>query len=292
MELRQLRYLVAISEEQNINRAAKRCFVTQPALTQQIKKLEDEFNTSLLIRKGRGIVLSEDGKRLSRHAKNIIKKTDVLKDEFSRPGQERVNQLSIAVVPTFYKILDLNSAYQSSNLSIKLKKMCDEQMGYELRRGLINAGITSVKSDIENTYVRTIAREKMYVVTSNKEKLNEQDYIDINDVNNRPLALLSKEIMQRRYIDEYIENNNLDLKLMLDITSFEDLIRVIKCSNFISIMPYSLMSSIDDAGICKKEIINDDFYREIFLIMDERNKNNEKLDFINNCFSELTKSLH
>ena len=68
MELRQLRYLVAISEELNINRAAKRCFVTQPALSQQIKKLEDELNTSLLIRQGRGIVLSDDGERLSKYA--------------------------------------------------------------------------------------------------------------------------------------------------------------------------------------------------------------------------------
>ncbi len=292
MELRQLRYLIAISEELNINRAAKLCFVTQPALTQQIKKLEDEFNTSLLIRRGRGIVLSEDGERLTKYAKGLIKKVDTIKTEFTRPQKKHVNQVCLAAVPVIHKLIDARKISELLKLNIKVKKMGNEQMEYELRRGLINAGITSVVPDIEDTYTRTIAREKMYVVVSRKHHFNSSEQIDIKSITNEPLALLSKELMERGYIDAYLKENKVNIKLKLDIGSFDELISLIKYSNFISILPHSLTSRFNDDDLCKIEIIDDNFCHELFLILDKNNRNNEDFNILNSCFADLTKSIN
>ncbi len=292
MELRQLRYLIAISEELNINRAAKLCFVTQPALTQQIKKLEDEFNTSLLIRRGRGIILSEDGERLTKYAKGLIRKVDAIKNEFTRPQEKHINQVCIAAVPVIHKLIDAKKISELSKLNIKVKKMCNEQMEYELRRGLINAGISSIVPDIEDTFARTIAREKMYVVVSRQHFLNSYEEIDIKSITNEPLALLSKDLMEREDIDAYLKQNKVSIKLKLDISSFDELFSLIKYSNFISILPYSFISSFNDDDLCKIEIINDDFCRELYLILDKNNRNNENFNILDSCFSELTKSLN
>jgi len=289
MELRQLRYLIAISEEQNINRAAKLCFVTQPALTQQIKKLEDEFNTSFLIRRGRGIILSEDGERLSKYAKNIIRKIDAIKNEFSLSNKERIKQLSIGVVPALHNFIKSGKIFDKSGVNIKLKKMCSEQIEYELRRGLINAGISAAKSDVENTCSRVIAHEKMYVLLSKKHPLSLSDSIDISSISNEPLALLSKNLMQREYINNYLKKNNVGSKIMLDLGSFDELISVVKHSNFFSILPDSLASSIQDNDIRTIKVNNDDFHRDIFLVLDENNKN--EFNFLDSRFSELTKAL-
>jgi LysR family cyn operon transcriptional activator len=292
MELRQLRYLIAISEELNINRAAKLCFVTQPALTQQIKKLEDEFNTSLLIRRGRGIILSDDGERLTRYARSLIKKVDAIKTEFTRPQKKHVNQVCLAAVPVIHKLIGAKKILELSKSNIKLKKMCNDQMEYELRRGLINAGISSIVPNIIDTYARTIAREKMYVVVSKNHLLNCSEEIDLKSIKNEPLALLSKELMEREYIDTYLKEKKVSVKLKLDIGSFDELISLIKYSNFISILPHSFISSFNDDELCKIEIINDDFCRELFLILDKNNKNNESFNILNSCFTDLTKSIN
>jgi len=292
MELRQLRYLIAISEELNINRAAKLCFVTQPALTQQIKKLEDEFNTSLLIRRGRGIILSEDGERLTKYAKGLIKKVDAIKSEFTRPQEKHINQVCLAAVPVLHKLIDAKKISELSKLNIKVKKMCNEQMEYELRRGLINAGISSIVPDIENTFAKTIAREKMYVIVSNKHFLATSSQVTINSITDEPLALLSKDLMEREFIDGYLQQNKVNIKLKLDISSYDELISLVKYSNFISILPHSFISSFNDEELSSIEIINDDFCRELYLILDKNNINNENFNILNSCFTDLTKSFN
>ena len=66
--------------------------------------------------------------------------------------------------------------------------MCNEQLEYELRRGLINAGITPVVPEIEGIHARTVAREKMYVLTSLNHPFNAFENIDIRAISNEPLA--------------------------------------------------------------------------------------------------------
>ena len=292
MELRQLRYLVAISEEQNINRAAKLCFVTQPALTQQIKKLEDEFNTSLLIRRGRGIVLSEDGERLTQHAKNLIKKVDAIKKEFLNCSNKNVNQILLGTVPAIHKFIDPDSVSGLSGMNVKVRKMCNDQMEYELRRGLINAGITTVVPGIKNVSAIPIAREKIYLVASIKHKLHASKTVNIDSVSDEPLALLSKELIQGEYLDTYLKTNKINMKVVLEVDSCDELVNVIKHSNFISIIPNSLISNFENEEICSIEITNNDFYRNFFLVWDKSKQDDEMVQRLHNSFPDLTSAIN
>ncbi len=292
MEIRQLRYLVAISEEQNINRAAKLCFVTQPALTQQIKKLEDEFNTSLLIRRGRGIVLSEDGERLTRHAKTLIKKIDAIKKEFLICNNKNINQMLLGIVPAIHKFIDSESMTNLPDMSVKIRKMCNEQMEYELRRGLINAGITSVKPKIKNLGFIPVAREKILIIASKKHPLAGNGTIDLGSIQGEPLAMLSKELIQGEFLNEYLATKKMNMKVMLEVDSYNELINVIQHSDFISIVPNSLIPNLLHEGICQLEVKSDDFYRNFFLVWDESKQDSEMIQILNDCVSDLTKTIN
>ena len=72
MELRQLRYFVAVAEEGNISRAAKKIFLTQPALSRQIKALEDQIGRCLLERQAHSIRLTPVGEALLREARELL----------------------------------------------------------------------------------------------------------------------------------------------------------------------------------------------------------------------------
>ena len=76
MELRQLRYFVAIAESGSFSRAAEKVFVAQSALSHQIAQLESELGTALFHRSRRGIDLTEAGQRFAPHAVSILRQTE------------------------------------------------------------------------------------------------------------------------------------------------------------------------------------------------------------------------
>jgi len=80
MELRQLRYFVAVAEEGNINRAAQKIFLTQPALSRQIKALEEEIGLCLLERQARSIRLTPAGEALMNEARELLRQAEQLPD--------------------------------------------------------------------------------------------------------------------------------------------------------------------------------------------------------------------
>ena len=88
MELRQLRYFVAVAEEGNISRAAKKIFLTQSALSRQIKALEDEIGQCLLERQAHSIRLTPAGEILLREARDLLLRADQMLERVrtARPG--------------------------------------------------------------------------------------------------------------------------------------------------------------------------------------------------------------
>jgi LysR family transcriptional regulator, benzoate and cis,cis-muconate-responsive activator of ben and cat genes len=87
MELRQLRYFVAVAEETNISRASQKLFLTQPALSRQIKALEEEIGQCLLERKAHSISLTPAGEALLREARELLQHADQVLERVRAAGQ-------------------------------------------------------------------------------------------------------------------------------------------------------------------------------------------------------------
>ena len=88
MELRQLRYFVAVAEERNISQAAKRIFLTQPALSRQIKALENEIGQCLLERQAHSIRLTPTGEALLLEARKLLQHADEVLERVRAAGRE------------------------------------------------------------------------------------------------------------------------------------------------------------------------------------------------------------
>lgn len=99
MELRQLRYFVAVAEEGNISRAAQKIFLTQPALSRQIKTLEDEIGQCLLKREAHSIRLTAAGEILLREARELLQRADAMLERVRSAGQGV--RLRVGYAPSF-----------------------------------------------------------------------------------------------------------------------------------------------------------------------------------------------
>ncbi len=86
MSLVQLEYFVAIAEEGNIGRAAKRLHVSQPPLSRQLKSLEEELGTTLFARTTRGVELLPHGKQFLHHARRILAQVEEAKHSLGQPS--------------------------------------------------------------------------------------------------------------------------------------------------------------------------------------------------------------
>ena len=100
MEIRQLEVFATVAEAGSLTAAAARCHLSQPAITQQIKALEDEIGETLLIRRARGVEPTAAGHTVLEHAVRLLAERDKLRDAFAGRRQLQQGRVSFGIIPT------------------------------------------------------------------------------------------------------------------------------------------------------------------------------------------------
>lgn len=100
MNIRDLEYLVALAEHRHFRRAADSCHVSQPTLSGQIRKLEDELGVMLLERTSRKVLFTQAGLLLVEQARTVLREVKVLKEMASQQGEAMSGPLHIGLIPT------------------------------------------------------------------------------------------------------------------------------------------------------------------------------------------------
>src|ERR1700749_5318859 len=100
MEFQQLKYVCAIAETGSFSRAAERCQVAQPSLSQQILKLEEDLGTKLFDRLGRSVRLTEAGRAFIPHARAILEQMEAARSSVAAKNADLRGSVSIGVIPT------------------------------------------------------------------------------------------------------------------------------------------------------------------------------------------------
>ena len=100
MNIRDLEYLVALSEHQHFRKAAEACFVSQPTLSGQIRKLEDELGVMLLERSSRKVFFTEAGMNLVRQAQKVLREVKVLEEMACTQANDMSGVLNMGMIPT------------------------------------------------------------------------------------------------------------------------------------------------------------------------------------------------
>lgn len=166
MELRHLRYFVAVAEEKNFTRAAQRLFIAQPPLSRQIQQLEEELGVELIEKGSRPLRLTEAGRFFHAHAQELLAKAAELKSMTQRVGKiERTLSIGF-VASTLYGLLpDIVRHFreQYPNVEVTFHEMTTMQQLKALKEGVIDVGFGRVKSEDPNIR-RIVLREERLIV--------------------------------------------------------------------------------------------------------------------------------
>jgi DNA-binding transcriptional LysR family regulator len=146
MELRHLRYFIAVAEELNFGRAARRLHVSQPPLSRQIRDLEEDLHVKLLERDRQGVRLTRVGRALLSRARRIVSDAEALRTQARKLEEERCEELQIgyAPSPTVGIIGGILARYQelAGGAPVTLHDLSLSEILAGLRSGRLHAGLT------------------------------------------------------------------------------------------------------------------------------------------------------
>ncbi len=195
MEIHQLQYFVAVAETGGFSRAAKRCNVAQPSLSQQIIKLEQELGEKLFDRLGRSVALTEAGKVLLPKAKRILAEVQDIQRNVLREIDEGGGHLTVGFIPTIApfvlpEALNLfKEKYQSATLSVT-EDLTDDLIE-KLITAEIDVGIMSLPINNKLIQTETLVTEPLLIAVSNENPFFEGTP-SIDDLEGIPFIALNE----------------------------------------------------------------------------------------------------
>lgn len=214
----------------NISKAAKELYISQPAISKSIQKLEESLNCRLFSRSSRGVILTEEGSLLYSHVKEAFETLTTGEDKLKHSIDLGMGHLQIGVSSTLckYMLLPYLKEFIRRNPHISISIHC--QSTNETLRLLddnkIDIGLIGEPENAKNIHFHFLSNIKDIFV-ANKEYLNNLTARGVKKdqiLQNSTLMLLDKQNMTRQYIDEYLMKNQITVADSIDISNMDLLI--------------------------------------------------------------------
>ena len=193
VSLRALGYLVALAETRHFGKAAERCFVSQPTLSAQIKKLEDQLGVQL-VERGHQAMLTDIGERIVERARRVLDEAREI-EELARNFQDPLaGELRVGLIPTVGPYLLPHIAAPLHQRFARLKLLLLEHQTHPLvdliRSGDIDVGIMALPVPGERLLTRVLYEEPFVVATPDDHALAKKRRLDVGELDGEDLLLL------------------------------------------------------------------------------------------------------
>lgn len=194
MNLRDLRYFVALAETRHFGKAAERSFVSQPTLSAQIKKLENYLGVQLIERQPRNVALTETGAKIVMLARRILQESDQIIALARNEYDPLEGKLKLALIPTIGPYLLPKIARRLRKRLPRLQLMLYEYQTQplldRLRAGDLDVGILALPVATDGLETRELYHENFTVAMPNNHPLGKKTHIKLDDLNGESVLLL------------------------------------------------------------------------------------------------------
>jgi DNA-binding transcriptional LysR family regulator len=195
MELRHLRYFMAVAEELNFGRAAIRLRISQPPLSQQIRQLEEELGVRLFDRTKRQVKLTEAGKRIVLEAQQILGQVDRFVSLASRAGEGTIGRLNVAGQAVLNEVMVQTLrifAKEYPSVHIQLHFMNTALQIEALREEHVNVGFLHLPVSDSDLTVEPIKREPLWLALPKGHPLAKQKSIELTNLAQQPFIMFAR----------------------------------------------------------------------------------------------------
>lgn len=241
IKLKDLRYLVAVADTGHFGKAAARCFVSQPTLSAQLKKLEDYLGVPLIERQPRHALLTPAGADIVRRARLIVEATDEVVDIARAHRDPLAGRLRVALLPTIAPYLLPTIAPQLRKalprLDLLLYEHQTEPMLQRLRAGDIDMGVLALPVEMEGLASAALYDEPFVVATPIRHPLAAKKHLRVEDLRGATLLLLEDGHCLRDQALDVCNRIDVEEKQDFRATSIETLRQMVASGAGVTLLP-------------------------------------------------------
>ncbi|WP_040279788.1 LysR family transcriptional regulator [Psychroserpens damuponensis] len=194
MTITQLKYVLAIAEYKNFTKAAEKCFVTQPTLSTQIQKLEDQLDVQIFDRSKKPIELTDVGRKIVQQAKNIVDESERIQDIVDQQkgfigGEFRIGIIP-TIMPTLLPMFLKNFIKKYPKVHLKIEELTTEEIITRVMEGHLDAAIAATPLEHESIKERVLYYEPFVGYIPHDHRLKDKKKIDVTDLDLNDMLLL------------------------------------------------------------------------------------------------------
>lgn len=270
MDIRDLYYFQAIAECQHMGRAAERLFLTQPALTKAVHRLEESIGAPLFIRSGRRIALTELGRLLLERTYRLRQVMDDTTREVKSYAGGLSGHIRLGCAPTMAKYLlpkimpDL--LRQAPGVTMELHSSMSGQLLVALKEGLLDMAITHVTGPIPGYEVIPLVNDNVVVVAGKKHPIFNASYTirDLDKYN----WVLPRSSATRPWLGTVLARHNCPPpRAQVEATSILYLPRLIAGTELLSLLSRRNISGLEDGDLLREVALPETSLRRVFCLV-------------------------
>lgn len=244
MTITQLKYVLAVAEHQNFTRAAQKTFVTQPTLSMQIQKLEDELDVLIFDRGKKPIELTEIGAKIVNQARNIVNEanriTDIVDQQKGYIGGEFNLGVIPTVMPTLLPMFLTNFIRKYPKVKLKIEELNTDRIIQRLEEGHLDAAIAATPLENDNIIERPLYYEPFMAYVPQNHRLAGMSELKTTDLDLDDMLLLEDGHCFRDGVINLCKAVRLDDEshFSLESGSFETLVKLSNEGLGMTLLPY------------------------------------------------------
>ena len=244
MTITQLQYVLAVAEYQNFTLAAEKSFVTQPTLSMQVQKLEDELDILIFDRSKKPISITAAGKKIVAQAKNIVHEAERIKDIVDQEKGFIGGQYTLGIIPTIMPTLlpmFLKTFIKKyPKVTLIIKEQSTESLIRNIQDGHLDAGIAATPLEIEFIKERPLYYEPFVGYVPQHHRLSSRDKLQPDDLDINDILLLQDGHCFREGVINLCKStkNQPDDHFQLQSGSFETMVNLADEGLGMTLLPY------------------------------------------------------
>ena len=241
MDLDRLRGFVETAREKSFTRAAEKLFLTQPAVSLQVKALEDELGEDLFERRGKQILLTEAGRLLFARAEAILEMADRIRQDMADVGQLRTGRLSIGTSDTncAYVLPPAVKAFRQAHPGVEIR--LTDRMSPEVVRlvleGAVDFGLATLPVTESRVRTRPLFIREDVAISSTAHRLALAETVDLHALGDCAMLMLERGSTSRGLMDRMFAAEGLQPHVIMELGSIEVIKRFVEIGLGVAVVP-------------------------------------------------------
>ena len=253
IDLRHLRYFLAVSETENFTRAAERLGVTQPNVSQQIKGLEDSLRTPLFRRLGKKLQLTQAGTAFATHAAVVLRKLEDARAAVGQIDGLTTGHLDVGVVPSVHLAwvprAIAGMAASHPGITIAIHERASHLVETEVEAGRYDLGLGMLSHASPNLRFERLRVEHIALIVPASHSFAKRPSIELKELAQTPLVLMPSSFDLRHAIDDVLRRARIRPRVACEINTLDSTLATVLRAGLPTLLPSVVLEGRKPLGL-------------------------------------------